>query len=466
MIGSFEMRKQRLRPRLKWLLVGVTLLGGCVSYEAQPLDPMTILAELNAAASPGSETEGLPENGAAMIAKNAAITAEEAAAWAVTHNPTLAALRAEAGIAEAQLVEAGLLPDPTIGFGFDFANYLAAEVAEGITPTMTDVIASSGISVTLPRPGEISAREGGAEARIEEVRQKILAGEWQLSRAVRQQFLEVLGAEARLSQNMSLRNIVERTSQFIVEARDNGAATAIQANLAQIDAASLEQDRIKLVGELALARQALNALLGLRPTTGLNLKTVRDPFKKRTVPTIDRKMLTEAAMTQRPDLQALLALYQRSEEALRLEIAQQWPLVSVGTAIDIVLPIFSNFNAYAIKTAMAQRARVAQDVRAAVHMLRAEVNKAITTLENAKRNVTSYEMKLLPRLNESLRLNDEAFREREVTFFEILTSQRQVLDARRKYLDAQIRMAQAELLVETVAGSVVEQEPSSKEEEK
>ncbi len=464
MIGSFEMRKRRLRPRREWLLLGIILLSGCVSYEAQPLDPMTLLRELDSAATPGSANEATPEDGSAGVAKKIAISAEEAAAWAVTHNPTLAALRAEAGIAAAQLIEAGLLPNPSIGF--DFANYLAAEIADGITPTTADAIASSGLSWDLPRPGEISARKGGAQARIEEVRQRILEGEWQLSRAVRRQFLEVLGAQARIDQNTRLRDIVSRTAQFIVEARNNGAATAIQANLAEIDAAALEQDRVQLTGELALARLTLNTLLGLRPTLELDLKTTVDPFKKKVTPQIDRKLLTETAMSRRPDLLALLALYQRTEEALRLEVAQQWPLISIGSGISMDIPIFTNFNGYAIKTAMAQRTRIAKDVRAAVHMLRAEVNEAITNLENARRNITSFEERLLPRLDESLRLNDEAFREREVTFFEILTSQRQVLTARRNYLDAQIRMAQAELMVDTVAGSVLEQEPSSKEEEK
>ncbi len=90
-----------------------------------------------------------------------------------------------------------------------------------------------------------------------------------------------------------------------------------------------------------------------------------------------------------------------------------------------------------------------------VHLLRAEVHQSVTALENARREVRSFEDSLLPHLQESLRLADEAIAVREVTLVEILTAQRQVLGARRNYLEARIERARAQLMVDTVSGTVL-----------
>ena len=430
-------------PCVGSLLLVLLGLGGCVSYQPMPQDPLAILRDLEAVTHPASAAE--------RTKASDGITALQAAAWAVTHNPSLRALRTETGVAAAELVQAGLLPDPAVGWdGMD----AIAQKLSGQTPKTADYLSGLGLAWRVPWPGEISAKVGKAKARQEEVRQSILAGEWILVREVHTVFLTILATRARLDLNGRVMEIARRTASFFKKAREAKAATAIQDNLAATELATLQQDRIRLEGQMIRAQQALNALLGLPPQTELPLKLPNDPFLGR-ADVVDASEQVERAVRQRPDLKALLARYEAVEQELRLEIARQWPELFIGTGISLLLPIFSGFNAPAIRTAMARRERLASEVRAAVHTLRAEVHDAVTALHNQAREVRSFEEVLLPRLQESIRLVDEAFRLRRVTLVEILTAQRQVLDAQRNYLDARIERTRARLMVDTVTGTVL-----------
>lgn len=434
-----------------------TLFFGCVAYQPQPVEPLAVLRELEKATLPpsGLDSGASPRTGSQL-------TARQAAGWAVTHNPALVALRADVGIADAELVRAGLLPDPVVGW--DAMNVVAVETV-GITAKTPEYVAGLGLSWEVPRPGEIGARVGTAQARKEEVQQRILAAEWRLVREVHGAFTEFVAARARLDLNSSSLEIAQRTASFFDEAREVGGATAIQENVAGIEVARLQQEHVRLESELQTARQDLNWLLGLPPGTDIEPETPEDPFVV-TEADLDVAQLVEQAVQRRPDLRQLLALYQAAEEELRLEAARQWPQLTIGTGLWAVLPIFSRFNGPAIQAAMARRERVAREVRSAVHTLRAETHKAVTALRNAVRQVRAFDDTLVPRVQESLRLTDEAFAAREVTLVEILTAQKQVLDVRTNHLEARIRATQARILVDTVTGRVLTEELGAQEEER
>lgn len=459
-------RTESRRPGATWSvfpLVGALTLSGCISYQPRPLEPLAILHELEQAGLPhdGESRTPSPAGPEASRAGNR-LTARQAAGWAVSHNPALVALRADLGIAEAELVRAGLLEDPVVGW--DAMDVLAEKLTGG-TPTTVEHLSGLGLSWRVPRPGEIRARVGAALARREEVRQRILAAEWSLVREVHGAFTEAVAARARLDLNSQALAIARRTASFFEEARAVGGATAIQQNLAAVELAGLEQERVRLEGELHVAQQGLNRLLGLPPGTEIELETPADPFAAADVDR-DVARIVEQAVQQRPDLRRLLALYRAAEEELRLEIARQWPLFTIGTRISSVLPIFSRFNRPAIRAAMARRERLAREVRAAVHALRAEVHAAVTALHNAIRQVRAFEDTLVPRVRESLRSTDEAFRAREVTLVEILTAQRQILDVRARYLEARIRALRARIALDTVTGRILTEDFGAREEKK
>ena len=131
----------------------VTLLvAGCVSYEPAPVDVSQVLHDLEALRWEASGT-----NGDETSAEDGA-TPRELAAFAVAHNPTLSAVRGRIGVSNALLIEAGLLPDPTIGW--DAMDVLAVElngedfeaVVSSVDADASEIVVNGDITVFV-QPG-------------------------------------------------------------------------------------------------------------------------------------------------------------------------------------------------------------------------------------------------------------------------------------------------------------------------
>ena len=202
-------------------LVFVSSLAGCVTYEPVPLDVSSVLRALDA-----QQFEG-----AAQRASGAGMRPDELAAFAVTANPTLAAIRAEAGVGRALLVEAGLLPDPDPELGWDAMDVLASRIVDG-TSSSVDVLSGFGLMFSVPRPGERDARVGAAESRVLKTRCRLATAEWNLTRDVYLAAGEVHAALELHAQTLALVGVAESTSDYFRRAREAGTATGIQANLA------------------------------------------------------------------------------------------------------------------------------------------------------------------------------------------------------------------------------------------
>jgi outer membrane protein TolC len=404
--------------------------AGCVAYEPAPVDASAMLAELGAL-----RFEPPFDAGAADPAHADGAAPDQLAAFAVVHNPSLRVLRAQIGVAEALLVEAGLLADPEIGW--DGMDALAAQIVEGTTSSI-DFVSGFGLSLPLPRPGELDAKEGAARWRVEEARRRVVQVEWLLARDVHVACEDVLEAQRLLEQSQDLLAIAETTRGYFERALGAGAATAIQANLAAGELLAIRAERVRLEAGLRAARQRLHALLGLPPATVLPL--VPAPAEARRDEPLDPEQIALGSLSARPDLALLLASYQAAEEEVRLEVARQFPQISIGTGIWLVPGVFTRFNRPAIATAIARRAALRGEIEAAVHEVRREIHDAHAALQESRLEVAFLETELLPNAEESLRLARAAFSAGEVTVLEILSVQRALVDARTRTTEARAEL--------------------------
>lgn len=409
--------------------VVVALSTGCATYRPAPIEPLRVLEGLEAIEwNPGIP---LPETPAGS-AETPVVGPRELAAFAVSTNPQLAAARAEVGVRRALLVEAGLLPDPE--FGWDAMNNVASELVDG-TSSSVDTISGFGLMFPLLRPGERGARVGAAEWRAEETRRRVAAAEWSLTRSIHVAYEEVQAAELLLSQTQALTELAESTNDYFKRARDAGAATAIQANLALGELQAIRLDSVRAEARVRQSRQELNALLGLPPDIELPLGSGADPSVHEALQTSPSDLTTHA-VESRPDLSALLARYQAAEEAVRLAVSKQFPQIAIGTGISLTLPFFSKFGRPEIRTAMAQREQLSLEFTAAVHAARQEIAAAHTLWQFADRELNLVENELLPNAEENLELSREAFQEGEVTLLETLALQRALVEARTRHTEA------------------------------
>lgn len=414
------------------VVCAMAALTGCATYRPAPIDSKTVLKQLEAVEWTGDPSRQ-PEAGDEV----AGVGPRELAAFAVQSNPRLAAARARLGVSAALLVEAGLLPDPTLSWGA--MDVVASEIVQGSSSSL-EVLSGIGLSFPLLRPGERDARVGAAEWRVEEVRRRVIASEWSLTREIHLAYEEVRGAESLLAQSSALVELAGSTSDYFERAKQAGAATAIQANLALGQLQSIRLDTVNAKSRVMQARQALNGLLGLPPTAAIVLLNSDDPSVLQLLD-VQVTNLVEQAVSERPDLAAFLADYEVAEEEVRLAFSKQFPLVTVGTGLGLTLPFFSKFGGPAMRTAIARRSQLALEFTGAVHTARQEVAAAHTLWELANSELELIDTELLPNAEQNLQLSQEAFQAGEVTLLETLALQRALVEARTRRTEVRAEKA-------------------------
>lgn len=425
------------------------LTSGCTSYEPEPMTARQLLDELDRVRV---ESVSIAPVGSRAVDPSDGLDVLEASALAIHLNPSIRAARAEVGVTRAQLVEAGLLPDPVVGW--DAMNVVADFSTDGKS-SANSYVAGVSIAWDVPRPGEIDAREGVARAQVRGALAQVLRAEWELVREVHRAYVRVAAAQANLAVNAELATIASTTVEYFERARAAGTATAVQERLASVERDRVRSDRVRLELEEVAARQDLLGLLGLPPDTPLVLQ---DPWAMLDSPipaALDVRSLVLDAADRRPDLRELTAQYERAEASLRLEVAQQFPQVTIGTGLAVQLPFFSRFNQPAIETARRERTVAAERLRAAVHEARQQVHRAHATVQRAEAQVAFNQNELGPGLEELIRLTRVTLEAGEVTPLELLAVQGQTIAARVEFIAARQRRAEAWIDLQAASGRLL-----------
>lgn len=441
-----------MRRSSPFLIAVVLALGGCATYEPAPLAPLALLDELEQVRV-DARRDGIALVGTARgFDPSNGLTDLEAASLALHLNPGLRALREEIGVARAQLVEAGYLPDPVIGW--DAMNVVADFTTERKS-SANSYVAGASLVWEVPRPDEIDAREAVAQGRLDEARAALVRVEWELVRDVRLAFVRLAAAQAGLDLVAGQVEIANSTVEYFERARAAGAATALQARLALVARDRVLGDRLRLALEEIEARNALLQLLGLPPATQLVLE---DPAAVLDAPFVAPEPVQELvrlAAERRPDLRELAAAHEEAEGQLRLEVARQWPQVWIGTGISVSLPFFSRFNAPAVEAARHGRDVARDRFVTGLHVARREVHQAVAEIGRAAEQVALFREQLMPGLEDTLRLTRVALEAGEVTLVEILAAQTQVIGVQFEFLTARERLARARVTLDTASGRLL-----------
>ncbi len=349
------------------MLAACALLAGCAGYNAQPLAPQVALA-------PSVAALDRTRPGAAPIPANRPLTPAEVGLLAVQNSPDLRATRAQRGVAQAQVIEAGLLPDPVLSGSY---NVLLGGpgIANAIGATFTANISAL---ITL------SARRRAAQSSAMQVDANVVWQEWQtISRA--QTLATDLVGQSRLLRRLDETLALLRARGDIATralAQGNATLQAVAPFVAELTALQTERDAATLAQDQRW--QELDALLGLQPSVRPLLSAeIRIPAV-----TADEAVLLLATLPQRrPDLVALQLGYQSEEANLRAAVLGQFPALtlgpnygndtsrvqSLGSAASIALPLFNR-----------NRGQVAIQ-RATREQLRAEYAARLATAEGGAR---------------------------------------------------------------------------------
>ncbi len=297
-------------------VAGLTLLlAGCATYHARPLPTAPDLARLPALTVPVSQLNvpglaphAIPAGGLDEIT---------VMTLAVLSNPDLKAARLQEGVANAQVLQAGLLPNPQFG-----ANFAESALNYGGALSL-----SQDIQAILTR----GAAKAAAKASAKQVNLNILWQEIQVAEKARELFIQERSEtqlQRVLSSGQALLQENYRRDRAAMERGDVTAGT-VSADLTLV--ANEDTAIRQLQTEMNLTRHELNALLGLRPDVQLHLigTTEIKPLSK---DEFDRAIT--ALPHRRADLLALQAGYQSQEELLRRAILAQFPTLSAGVDLE------------------------------------------------------------------------------------------------------------------------------------
>ncbi|HQT88014.1 MAG TPA: TolC family protein [Acidiphilium sp.] len=329
-------------------LIGLApLLAGCATYHARPL---RLAPPLHRSLATLDHT--LPDG--RVIDLSAALSPQALAALAVLNDPALRAARAQAGVAQAQIFAAGLLPDPNLQGGFG-ALLGGPAVAPSIAGSLTQDLAA------LVTRG---VRVRAARARAGEVSANLLWQEWQVASQA-ETLATAIWADQRslvaLDRARRALDCLVTDGQRQVAA---GNVTIDQAAAASASLASLDAARDLAAQQAVTDQAALAALLGVAPDAPIRLAR---PVIARLTPREANRLIVTLAR-RRPDLIALRYGYRAADADVRAAILAQFPLLSlsvnggsdtsrvatVGPSLSVNLPLF-NGNRGSIAVARATR---------------------------------------------------------------------------------------------------------------
>jgi cobalt-zinc-cadmium efflux system outer membrane protein len=446
--------------------VALALAAGCVSYRPQPLDEHALLEELQEI-----RLDAVHEGEAPLVHIEKGLSPDAAVAVALFLNPGLRGARRERGVAEGELVSAGLLSNPVISASWLHIQDFTTDFASGLIDL--------GLDWVPPRPGEIDAKKALAGARIEQVKAEISAIEWRVAAAVRKAHLGARIAAEQLRLAEGSLKLQERVRQFVRDKRSLGDATDLDTSLAEVERASALQGRELAAGDLERARQELNALLGLPPLATFELDGGGD-LPAPDVSSFEPARLESLMLRHRPEIAAARSAYEQSEQRLRLACLASWPWFSLGlryerdagegtssiskfgAGTDLELPIL-NQNQGAIATSTADRDRLREAFRTQIHLGRAEVNEALRSLRAQQRLIAIYRDSVQPALDENARLTEAGVALGEFNLVQLIATQDKALRTRREFLAARLEFGSAAFELERSIGMSLPDLESNKE---
>lgn len=380
--------------------------------------------------------------------KEAPLTLADLERIAVENNPTLRQAAAEADAARGHARQAGLLPNPIIG-------YSGEEISGG--PIIRGGEHGFFIEQTIPLGGKLRlsretfAREvAQADALVDAQRGRVL-------NTVRVLYYEALAMARRVEVNERLAQLASEAVTVSGQLYNVGAAdrpdlleSEIEATQAQLALIKARNTQLGIWRRLAMV--VGDPRLGPRPLAG---------SIEAALPEIDHTRALETILRESPEIKAARAAVEKSEVALRRARREPVPdlflrggprynreLLEVGASgrpravgweasaeVGLTIPLF-NRNQGNIQTASADLARAQAEIRRLELGLGARLADVFDQYLTARRMAEVYKSDILPRAEDAYKLYLARFREMAAAYPQVLIAQRTLFQVTEQYVNA------------------------------
>jgi len=413
----------------------------------------------------GARVLAAPEGSAEAPSPHEGLTARSAAAEAIRANPEIAAASAAIESARGRLVQAGLWSNPELrldvrtdavfrnegerGFGFDFEQRFPVA---GRIDRAKDV-ARVDVAIALAELREF---------------ERTLVGDVQRS----------VFSLAALDEAIESRDhVIETAAQLVRAATRRRAAAEVSdadVNLLEIELARFAQERRRLELERQTEAIELNRLLNRAVDTPVEVSVAL------AAPAVDLSEARAEAVPQRPDVVRIQLGVDRARSEAALARAETWEDWAFGigfenerqvfegepasdpigvkrddflsVALSVPLPLW-NRNQGRADSARADERAVKARLSAVLRAAQAEIATARRRVEELARVAREYDERLLPLAHESVALLERGYRQGLVPITTLVQAEQQLADTVLRRAETLGELRQAEVDLETAAGS-------------
>jgi outer membrane protein, heavy metal efflux system len=365
---------------------------------------------------------------------------------AVQGNPTLAQAAARVEAARGRAVQAGLYPNPTVGYeGDEIGNRGRAGQQGGF------------IDQLIVTGGKLRLNQAKFAQEVTQTEWQALAQQYRVLNGVRMRFYELLARQRLLEVRADLLKVAEdavSTTQELINVGQANKADFLQARIeARRQRVGLENARTRYLA----AWKDLTALVGQPglPPTPLQ----GDLAAKSDLP--DQEATLAHLLEASPEVRIAQVEVTRNQFAVRREQVEPIPNVNVraGTQynfetksqhalvqVGVRLPVFDR-NQGNIRAAQADLARSQIEVNRVELALRQRLARAYARYQTAVATVENYRKDVLPDAKEAFDLYLDSFRKRRAAYPQVLVAQRNYFEASVDYVEALEQVRRAEVAI-------------------
>jgi cobalt-zinc-cadmium efflux system outer membrane protein len=386
-----------------------------------------------------SETRADETAWPANISLNDGLSADELVSLALWNNAAFRSTLADLGLSRADLVQAGMLPNPTFSM----------LVPWGAKPL--ELTIRYPLEIFWLRPERIEL----AKLDVEQTAQRLVQTGLDLIRDVRLAYAELTLAKERLQLAQSAVTLIHNIAELTQARLRAGDASELEVTNAQVDALQAQEQQSRLQHDCDIASERLRHLAGLSlqqwPNT-ISSELLANSEK------FDAEKLVAEALVARPDLRAAEINVETTGERIGLARAEVFnftaslnakqvngPLLA-GPGLDVTLPIV-NQNQGGVAQAQARFDKAARQYVATRQRIALDVREAHARLQQASESLKQWQHRILPPLQAAINNTENAYAAGNVTYLFVLETQRRWLDAQLKTAQAasDLRRARAEL---------------------
>ena len=369
-------------------------LSGCASYHALPLSHASVQQRLRGPTAKALQIEAAqlhhPLLDAVPVNPKDGIGPDQAAVLAVILNPKLRADRNRRGLAAAQLIQAGLLPNPQIGYTID-------PVTGGTTShtvTAYGITAGWDISALISHGAKVSA----ARRNVQAIELDIAWTEWQTAEAAKLALYRVVALEQELTRAEMIERDQQQTVDTLQAAVDRHEKSVLDLAAAQASREDAHATVLSLEQERDRQRLELKRAVGVLPEVELPIEQGVALSTQVSLPP-EGQLLADLE-SRRLDLVGLRQGYQSQEETVRAAVLAQFPKVvlgfshasdttnvhTTGFGITIDLPLFDR-NQGNIAAERATRQKLFDEYVARVFEAHSDIATALSDIRSLNHEI-------------------------------------------------------------------------------